>query len=115
MERMTKVDENIQTAQNLLSWIVERCYELEEENKRLKEEKEIRALNDRDNLIQIEKLEKENKRLKLDLSECECSFWFENDEVWYRKRECKKLKEELKKYKKLHKYSNWELLTYSGD
>ena len=37
MERMTKVDENIQTAQNLLSWIIERCYELEEENKKLKE------------------------------------------------------------------------------
>ena len=34
---MTKVDENIQTAQNLLSWIIERCYELEEENKKLKE------------------------------------------------------------------------------
>ena len=33
---MTKIDENIQTAQNLLSWIVERCYELEEENKKLK-------------------------------------------------------------------------------
>ena len=29
--------------------------------------------------------------------------------------ELKNLKEELKKYKKLHKYSNWELLTYSGD
>ena len=37
MERMTKVDENIQTAQNMLNWIVERCYELEEENKKLKE------------------------------------------------------------------------------
>ena len=34
---MTKVDENIQTAQNMLSWMVERCYELEEENKKLKE------------------------------------------------------------------------------
>ena len=34
---MTKVDENIQTAQNMLNWIVERCYELEEENKKLKE------------------------------------------------------------------------------
>lgn len=33
---MTKVDENIQTAQNILSWIVERCYELEEENEKLK-------------------------------------------------------------------------------
>ncbi len=38
---MTKIDENIQTAQNMLSWIVERCYELEEENKKLKEEKEF--------------------------------------------------------------------------
>ena len=38
MYKMTKVDENIQTAQNLLSWIVERCYMLEEENKKLKKE-----------------------------------------------------------------------------
>ena len=37
MERMTKVEENIQTAQNMLNWIVERRYELEEENKKLKE------------------------------------------------------------------------------
>ena len=35
---MTKIDENIQTAQNMLSWIVERCYELEEENKKLKDD-----------------------------------------------------------------------------
>ena len=34
---MTKVDENIQTAQNMLSWIVERIKQLEEENKKLKE------------------------------------------------------------------------------
>jgi chromosome segregation ATPase len=45
---------------------------------------------------EIDKLEEENKKLKSDLSECECSMHFENDEVWYRKRECKKLKEELK-------------------
>ena len=37
VERMTKVDENIKSAQNLLSWIVERCHELEEENKELRE------------------------------------------------------------------------------
>ena len=42
----------------------DRIAELEEENKKLKEEKEIRALNDRDNLIQIEKLGKENRNLK---------------------------------------------------
>ena len=35
---MTKVDKNIQTAQNMLSWIVERCYVLEQENKSLREE-----------------------------------------------------------------------------
>lgn len=34
---MTKVDENLNTAKKMLSWIVERCYELEEENKKLKE------------------------------------------------------------------------------
>ena len=62
----------------------------------------------------IEYIEEENRKLKSDLSECKCSMHFENDEVWYRKRECKKLKAELSKYKKLHKYSNWELLTYKG-
>lgn len=44
----------------------------------------------------IVELEEENKKLKSDLSECECSMHFENDEVWYRKRECKKLKEEIR-------------------
>ncbi len=43
---------------------------------------------------EVLELEEENKKLKSDLSECECSMHFENDEVWYRKRECKKLKEE---------------------
>lgn len=42
------------------------------------------------------RLEEENKKLKSDLSECECSFWFENDEVWYRKREYKRLKKWIK-------------------
>lgn len=65
--------------------IIER---LEEENKKLNIkvaslEWEIKWLNST-----IEKLHKE-------LEECECSFWFENDEVWYRKRECKKLKEKV--------------------
>ena len=41
-------------------------------------------------------LEEENKKLKSDLSECECSLWFENDEVWYRKREYKRLKKWIK-------------------
>lgn len=37
---MTKVDEDIQAALNLLSWIIERYYELEEENKKLRAELE---------------------------------------------------------------------------
>ena len=45
---------------------------------------------------EIDKLEEENKKLKSDLWECECSFWFENDEVWYRKREYKRLKKWIK-------------------
>ena len=44
----------------------------------------------------IVELEEENKKLKSDLSECECSMQFENDEVWFWKRECKKLKEEIR-------------------
>ena len=57
MERMTKVDENIQIAQNLLSWIVERCYELEEENKKLKEyNRRLKQGND--------DLKEQNKKLK---------------------------------------------------
>ena len=55
-------------------------WRLRKEIKNLKEEKEIRALNDRDNLIQIEKLEEANK----------------------------KLKEELERYKKQYKHTMWE-------
>lgn len=60
-------------------------------------ETEIKVENWR--VSRIAELEEENKKLKSDLSECECSMHFENDEVWYRKRECKKLKEELSKLK----------------
>ena len=139
---MTKVDENIQTAQNMMSWIVERCYELEEENKTLnikvasleweikwlnsvidklreenqtlelwldnkekvnkslrEENKKLKKYYDRDKEELMEScysLAKENDKLKSDLEECECSMHFENDEVWYRKRECKKLKEKVR-------------------
>ena len=54
---------------------------------------------------ELHKLEEENKKLKSDLSECECSMHFENDEVGYRKRECKKLKEENEDLKK--KLQEW--------
>lgn len=96
MERMTKIDENIQTAQNMLSWIVERCYELEEENKKLKEridELEKCNLNLQERLDRKEEV---NKKMREELSECECSFWFESDEVWFWKREYKRLKKWIK-------------------
>ena len=64
---MTKVDENIQTAQNMLSWIVERCHELEEENKKLKEHKENLIRADKKKSEHIEELEEENKKLKEEL------------------------------------------------
>ena len=48
---MTKVDGHIKASQDMLNWIVERCYELEEENKRLK--KRLKKLDD-----QAPKLEK---------------------------------------------------------
>lgn len=35
-------------------------------------------------------------KLHKELDECECSFWFESDEVWYRKREYKRLKKWIK-------------------
>ena len=71
---MTKIDENIQTAQNLLSWIIERCYELEEENKKLKSDydrldkvasENVRTLDE----LEAERieLEQENKKLKEDV------------------------------------------------
>ena len=94
MERMTKVDENIQTAQNMLSWIVERCYELEKENKKLNIkvaslEWEIKWLNS-----VIEKLKEENQTLEL---------WLDNKE---------KLNEEYRKqidkYKRQYEHSMWE-------
>jgi len=44
----------------------------------------------------IDDLREENKKLKSDLSECECSMHFENDEVWFWKREYKRLKKRIK-------------------
>jgi septal ring factor EnvC (AmiA/AmiB activator) len=77
-----------------VQWIrQEKCAKLEEENKKLKK------YYDRDKEELMEScywLARENKNLKSDLSECECSFWFENDEVWYRKREYKRLKKWIK-------------------
>lgn len=89
---MTKIDENIQTAQNMLSWIIERCYELEEENKKLNEEIENHKQNImEDELEIIPKLEEENKKLKENIA------WYEKEEDRLRE-ENRKLREELSAY-----------------
>ena len=61
---MTKVDENIQTAQNMLSWIIERCYELEEENRKLKEEIKAEKKLSKIKSGHILELKQENEKLK---------------------------------------------------
>ena len=86
-------------------YLKEENEKLKKENKKLKEERdnfmlkyakavEEKVVETNKLCTERNKLEEENKKLKSDLSECECSMHFENDEVWYRKRECKKLKEE---------------------
>lgn len=59
---MTKADENIKSAQNMLGKIVERYYELEEENKELKEKIELLYifLEDREESIELLKKELES-------------------------------------------------------
>lgn len=69
--------------------LVDENAELREENRKLRmslEEKDENCYS----------LAKENEKLKSDLWECECSFWFENDEVWYWKWEYKRLKKWIK-------------------
>lgn len=66
------------------------------ENKKLKKERDLYKARDEELNENCFWLAKENENLKSDLSECECSFWFENDEVWYRKREYKRLKKWIK-------------------
>ena len=64
-----------------------------------KENKKLKKYYDRDKEELMEScysLAKENDKLKSDLEECECSFWFENDEVWFWKREYKRLKKWVK-------------------
>ena len=70
--------------------------ELEEENKKLKKERDLYKARNEELNENCFWLSKENENLKSDLSECECSFWFESDEVWYRKREYKRLKKWIK-------------------
>ncbi len=73
---------------------------LKEKKENLKEElSKYKKYYDRDKEELMEScysLAKENDKLKSDLSECECSMHFENDEVWFWKREYKRLKKWIK-------------------
>ena len=90
---------------------------LEEENKNLKDEiehlefdieawKKLKAVwEKKEQKLQIEiwwlmwerdGLQMAVERLHKELEECECSFWFENDEVWFWKWEYKRLKKWIK-------------------
>lgn len=77
------------TNDDIIKYKDEEIERLEEENKALRENVNHRAWRCAD-------LSEENEKMKSDLSECECSLWFENDEVWYRKREYKRLKKWIK-------------------
>ena len=76
-----------------LEIIVKELHKLEEENKKLKKYYD----RDKEELMEsCYSLAKENEKLKSDLEECECSFWFESDEVWFWKLEYKRLKKWIK-------------------
>ena len=64
---MTKIDENIQAAQNTLEWIVERCYELEKENKNMKLVLEQMENTCKDYLNDRDTLREENSTLKANI------------------------------------------------
>ena len=63
--------------------------ELVKENRKLKEE--VRFLEEC-----LDRKEKLNEKYREDLDECQCSFWFESDEVWFWKWEYKRLKKWIK-------------------
>ena len=82
---------------------LDRIRALENENKRLEEEN--KNLNKKIEKLQIEiwwlmwerdGLQMVVERLHKELNECECGFWFENDEVWFWKKEYKRLKKWIK-------------------
>jgi len=87
-QRLVTLEKNLETLSRV------------KENKELiKENKKLKKYYDRDKEELMEScysLAKENDKLKSDLSECECSFWFENDEVWFWKLEYKRLKKWIK-------------------
>ena len=92
MERM-KVEDNDWINEIYLKVIIQ---DLEEENKTLTK-CNLMLQEWLDNKEKVNKsLREENKKLKSDLEEYECSMHFENDEVWFWKREYKRLKKWIK-------------------
>lgn len=77
---MTNIDYNIATAKKMLSWIVERCYELERQNRKLKRELESKCK-------QVSYYRQEKKRLSERVI-----FYLKQYEYW-----TELTKEELKK------------------
>ena len=97
--RVEELREHLNTSFREIDYLETRLDRAKKDNEKL--EKENKKLN-----IKVASLEWEIKwlnytieELHKELNECECSMHFENDEVWYRKRECKKLEEELSKLK----------------
>lgn len=116
-ETFDEVLNSFKEADSIVKRLKTRIAELEEENKKLNTTIENTKIEQEADRKHIEQLEEENKNLKIEiwwlmwerdglqmvverlhkeLNECECSFWFENDEVWFWKREYKRLKKWIK-------------------
>ena len=93
-----KSDQNA-VAELTREWLYKENKWLWEENKKLKDKiSELEDVSKDYDLLSKDfiTLGEENEKLKSDLSECECSMHFENDEVWFWKREYKRLKKWIK-------------------
>ena len=110
-------DKKTNKPNEVIAWLIVEKAKLEEENKKLKDKiehlefdieawKKLKAVwEKKEQKLQIEiwwlmwerdGLQMVVERLHKELGECECSFWFESDEVWFWKREYKRLKKWIK-------------------
>jgi hypothetical protein len=71
---------------------------LEEENKKLKKEKDLYKARNEELNENCFWLAKENENLKSDLANIQCEFWFACEEIDYRKREDKELRKWIKEH-----------------
>lgn len=95
-EENKKLREELETATKCSSQEEWKLRNLEKENKKLKKERDLYKARNEELNENCFWLSKENENLKSDLEECECSFWFESDEVWFWKKEYKRLKKWIK-------------------